>query len=202
MPCRVPVILMVTEALIQGCIQRDERAEYALYKALYPMLMGICARYERNTQDAAATLNAGFLKILTGLNARPSGAPFEAWARRIVINTVIDRYRRERPRREHEQLVDDPPTEVAVANDYLKEVEAEELRRVIASLPPMSRNVFNLFAIDGYPHAEIAELLQISEGTSKWHVNHARTLLKRALAERGRETPPTPKHHEQPERVR
>ena len=194
---------MVDEALIQGCIKRDERAEYALYKVLYPLMMGICARYERNPLDAAALLNQGYLKVLNGLASRPPQAPFEAWVRRIVINTVIDRYRREHDRRQHEQLVDTlPATDDHNANADLLEFGAEDLRRAITVLPPMTRNVFNLFAVDGYPHAEIAELLQISEGTSKWHVNHARTLLKRALAERGRVTTPTPKPDEQPERVR
>ena len=71
----------------------------------------------------------------------------------------------------------------STANDHLREIEAEAFERMLQCLPPMSRNVFNLFAIDGYSHAEIAEMLMISTGTSKWHVSNARQILQKALIE-------------------
>ncbi|MCB0794876.1 MAG: sigma-70 family RNA polymerase sigma factor [Flavobacteriales bacterium] len=178
---------MVTEALINGCIHRDAKAQYGLYRALYPVMMSICLRYQKDEQEAAATMNQGFLKILQNLKKRPDHVPFEAWARRIIINTVIDAYRRERRRREaevdlNEGSFDDHATNGV--NDYLHDMEAEALEELMNAVPPTSRNVFNLFAVDGYSHAEIADLLGISQGTSKWHVNHARQLLRKVLAER------------------
>jgi RNA polymerase sigma-70 factor (ECF subfamily) len=173
---------MVTEKLLARCARHETKAQYELYRVLYPMMMSICTRYERNRQDAADRMNQGFLKILQNLDHRRPEVPFEAWSRRILINTVIDAFRRERERRSTEIL--DVPLDSSSGseiNEYLKHMEAEAFARLVQQVPPMSRHVFNLFAIDGFAHAEIAELLGISEGTSKWHVSHARSILQQAI---------------------
>lgn len=175
---------MIKDTLIAACIQGQPKAQEELYRALYPVMMSICSRYERNRQDAAALLNHGFLKVLRNLHKRRPEVPFEPWVRRIMINTVIDGFRRQRERRSTEVLEMPDDTTNSDVNDYLRHMEAEAFAELLHRLPPMSRNVFNLFAIDGMPHAEIAERLQISEGTSKWHVANARTILKKAIAER------------------
>lgn len=176
------IAAMITEALVTRCIRRDPKAQHELYTVLYPKLMAICCRYERNRQDAAATLNQGFLKILQNIDARRPEVPFEPWARRIVINTVIDGYRRNKERKAQETMdvtIDD--ADHRDVNGYLAHMEAEAFAELLLRLPPMSRNVFNLFAIDGFAHKEIAELMGISEGTSKWHVSHARSILQQAI---------------------
>ena len=100
-----------------------------------------------------------------------------------MINTVIDDFRRGKDRRVHEVVNEPIDTSASVeANDYLEHMEAEAFAELLMNVPTMSRNVFNLFAIDGYSHAEISEMLGISEGTSKWHVSHARSILRKALA--------------------
>lgn len=173
---------MVSEALIARCARQESKAQYELYRALYGMMMGICTRYERDRQEATARMNQGFLKILTNLDQRRPEVPFDAWARLVMINTVIDAFRRSRDRRAHE-ILDLPPEHVdgSEPNAYLQHMEAEAFARLLSRVPPMSRNVFNLFAIDGYPHQEIARMLGISEGTSKWHVANARVILQKAL---------------------
>ena len=172
------------QTLIARCIRKDAKAQYELYRALYPMMMSVCTRYERNKQDAVAMMNAGFLKILDRISERRPEVPFEPWARRIVINTVIDAFRNTRQRKAVESLDEEMDgTNASEVNEYLQHMEAEAFAELLLRVPPMSRNVFNLFAIDGHSHAEIAQLLDISEGTSKWHVNHARGVLQRALAE-------------------
>lgn len=175
---------MVSEELLSRCARRETKAQYELYRALYSMMMSICTRYERNRQDAADRMNHGFLKILQNLDKRKPGVPFEAWSRRIIINTVIDGFRRERERRSIESA-DMQVSELPVAeiNDYVKQMEAEAFAALLQQVPTMSRRVFNLSAVDGFTHAEIAELLGISEGTSKWHVSHARSILQRAIAD-------------------
>lgn len=176
---------MVDEKLIARCIREEPKAQYELYRALYGTLMAICSRYERNRQDATAKLNQGFLKILTGLGRKRSEVPFEHWARRIMVNTVIDDYRKERERKSvetMEQRMEDLDT--STVNEFLVGMEAEDFAALLDRVPPMSRSVFNLFAIDGFPHAEIAAMLGISEGTSKWHVSHARNILQQAIAAR------------------
>ncbi|MEO8068202.1 MAG: RNA polymerase sigma factor [Flavobacteriales bacterium] len=172
------------QTLIARCVRKDPKAQYELYRALHPMMLSVCARYERNKQDAVAMMNAAFLKILDRIGERRPEVPFDAWARRIVINTVIDAFRRSKQRKAVEVL-DDVYDEgnTLEANDYLQQMEAEAFADLLLRVPPMSRNVFNLFAIDGHSHAEVAQMLEISEGTSKWHVNHARGILQRALAE-------------------
>lgn len=174
---------MITDALIARCARQEPKAQYELYRALYGLMMSICTRYERNHQDAVARMNHGFLKVLNNINARRPDVPFTAWVSRILINTVIDDFRRNKDRKTHEilhvPLEEHGSSEI---NEYLHHMEADALADLLMQLPPMSRNVFNLFAIDGYAHAEIAEMLGISEGTSKWHVSHARDVLRKALA--------------------
>jgi RNA polymerase sigma-70 factor (ECF subfamily) len=100
-----------------------------------------------------------------------------------MINTVIDDYRRNKKRKEqeliHENVSELDHTEV---NEYLQHMESEAFAELLLSVPPMSRDVFNLFAMDGYSHQEIATMLDISEGTSKWHVSNARSILQKAIA--------------------
>lgn len=174
---------MVDEELIARCIREEPKAQSALYRALYGTMMSICSRYERNKQDAVAMMNQGFLKILTHLGQRRPEVPFEAWVRRIMINTVIDGHRQRKPQREHEQLDAGPePQDMSEVNEYLREMEAEAFAELLQRVPGMSRRVFNLHVMDGYAHAEIATMLGISDGTSKWHVANARKLLQEALA--------------------
>lgn len=176
---------MITEALLDRCARGDAKAQYALYRLLHPAMMAICARYERDRQNAASTMNQGLLKIFSNLGKRPADVPFDPWARRIMINTVIDRFRRAKNTIESRSIDAEPDdASMTEANGYLQQMHADDFADLLLRLPPVSRNVFNLFAIDGYSHAEIATLLGISEGTSKWHVHHARTTLQRALLQR------------------
>lgn len=178
----------IPAALIEACLRQDRKAQSELYRRCFGVLMGICMRYLSNEQEAVATLNQGFLKILHGLKDRNPNAPLEAWMRRIMINTVIDEYRRQRKYHEKMQVEDFGETTAydgyVDVNEADQRLDAEELEQMIQALPPMSRQVFNLYAVDGYSHREIAELLGISEGTSKWHVSSARSQLKAHLAQR------------------
>ncbi len=178
---------MVPETLITRCARQEPKAQYELYRALHGLMMSICTRYERNRQDAVARMNQGFLKVLQNIGDRRPGVPFDAWVSRIMINTAIDDFRKQRNRREQEVVME--PVEdgrAAMVNEYLRDMEAEAFAALLDRVPPMSRNVFNLHAIDGYAHAEIAELLQISEGTSKWHVANARAILQKVIAQQAK----------------
>ena len=174
---------MVDESLIARCLKQEPKAQYEMYRALYGQLMGVCSRYERNRDDALDRMNQGFLKILSNLDKRRPEVPFELWTRRIMINTVIDSHRQGKQRRDMESL-DAPLDEgtLSEVNDYLKQMDADAFAAMLARVPEMSRRVFNLFAIDGFGHQEIAAMLGISEGTSKWHVSHARQVLQHAIA--------------------
>ena len=127
-------------------------------------------------------VNQGFFKILNSLDKRNPHAPLEAWMRRIMINTVIDEFRRQRRHREtisYEYFGDSTHYEDFVDyNEADRRLDAAEIETMVQQLPDVSRQVFNLYAIDGYSHKEISEWLGISVGTSKWHVSHARKQLK------------------------
>lgn len=174
---------MINDSIIAGCVRKEPKAQYELYRALYAMMMSICTRYERDRQEAAATMNQGFLKILENVGSRRPDVPFEPWARRILINTVIDAHRRGKERKAMgSEDIEGHEAEGADINDYLKHMEAEAFADLLLRVPAMSRTVFNLFAIDGFTHAEVAEMLGLSEGTTKWHVSNARSILRNAIA--------------------
>ena len=151
------------------------------------MLMGVCLRYERNKEDADALVNEGFLKIVTSLEKYDAEVPFEAWIRRIMINTIIDKHRKNKKDKEHLQYTDfedDPATDAKSVeyNEAALRFDAEELEEMVRQLPEVTRKVFNMHVIDGYSHKEIAAELEVSVGTTKWHVANARKLLKEKIA--------------------
>jgi len=147
--------------------------------------MGVSMRYHKQKDDAAAMVNQGFLKIVNNLEKYDSEIPFEYWIKRIMINTLIDDFRKNKKFKElieHHDFTDRNAFQDLVNyNEADEQFEAEELRQMIQLLPNVSQKVFNLFAIDGYSHREIAERMGISEGTSKWHVSFARKKLQEMI---------------------
>ncbi|MEZ4824864.1 MAG: RNA polymerase sigma factor [Bacteroidia bacterium] len=175
----------ISPELIRACIEEDRLAQSQLYRRCFNVLMGVCIRYMKNEEDAVAVLNMGFLKILKNLEKRRPEVPFEAWVRRIMINTVIDEFRKNKRRLETIDYSDFEggsfPEDFIDLNEAEQKFDAEALTQMIQQLPEMSRKVFNLFAIDGYNHKEIGEMMGISDGTSKWHVSFARTRIKEMI---------------------
>lgn len=149
--------------------------------------MGVAMRYKTNPEDARSIVNQGFLKIFSNIEKYTFQGPFEAWIRRIMINTLIDDFRKiqkETLRIKHIDFTD--LNGIDYGFDFNKAeqlLQLEQLDALIHQLPLMTRNVFNLYAIDGYKHKEIAELFDISIGTSKWHLANARKKLMAMLQE-------------------
>lgn len=179
--------MLIDQELIQRCIAQERRAQHELYKKCFSILMSVCIRYEKNRTDAEALLNMGFLKIVTKLDKYQTSIPFEAWIRRIMINTVIDEYRKNKKEQETIEYTDFEDYHYNRSIDYNaadKLFDAEELQIMINDLPTVSKRVFNLHVIDGYSHKEISDMLEISVGTSKWHVSNARKLLKERIEQK------------------
>jgi RNA polymerase sigma factor (sigma-70 family) len=175
----------INQELITACLKSERKAQFELYHQCYSVLMGVCIRYKNNREDAIEILNQGFLKVLNNLNKYEEKVPFEAWIRRIMINTIIDEYRKGKKASE---LVKYTDFETGAHNerhvDYNeadKQLDAEELEDMLKQLPPISQKVFNLYAVDGYSHKEVSEMLDISVGTSKWHVSFARAKLQKMI---------------------
>ena len=175
----------INPQLLKDCMNGDRRGQFQLYKSCFNLLMGVCIRYRKSEDEAASILNIGFLKILNNLNKYKKEVPFDAWIRRIMINTIIDDFRKNRKVRELIEHTDfseyETGTELIDFNQADQLFDAEQLERFIRNLPPVSQKVFNLYAIDGYAHKEIADLLGISEGTSKWHLSSGRKKIQEMM---------------------
>ncbi|HFA48390.1 MAG TPA: sigma-70 family RNA polymerase sigma factor [Bacteroidetes bacterium] len=180
---------MIDQQLLHDAEQGDRRAQFLMYKRCFNVLMGVCMRYRRSEEEAAAMVNEGFLKVIQKLEKYKPEVPFDAWIRRIMINTLIDDFRKNR--KVNELIESRDFTEhknqkgMVELNTADLQFDASQLEAMIRQLPPMSMKVFNLFAIDGYSHKEIGELLNISDGTSKWHLSSARQKLKTMLEKEG-----------------
>lgn len=169
--------------LIAKCIKQDRRGEYELYKLSYSYLMSICLRYNKDKDTASEILNMGFMKILKNMASYNPEIPFKVWIRRIMINTLIDEYRKQKREKEHVTYVEQyyDSTDYADVNDALSNISCKQIYDEINKLPQATKQVFNLYIIDGYSHKEVGEMLGISEGTSKWHLNAARQKLKEQI---------------------
>lgn len=172
--------MIIQPTLIALCIKQDRKAEYELYKLTYSYLMSICMRYSKDKDTASESLNMGFLKILKNIASYKSEIPFKSWIRRIMVNTLIDEYRKNKREREKVTYVEEyyDSSDFSDVNEALSRINYNQLLTQINLLPEATKKVFNLFAIDGYSHKEIGVMLSISEGTSKWHLNAARQKLK------------------------
>jgi RNA polymerase sigma factor (sigma-70 family) len=175
----------ISANLLNACRRNDRKAQNELYKSCFSVLMSVCVRYQKDESEARAALNQGFLKILNHLEHYNPKVPFEAWIRRIMINTLIDEYRKTQKERQRTEYVDFSATDTfndAVDFNLADQLfDAQAVTALVQQLPPTTQKVFNLYVIDGYSHKEIAEMLGSSEGTTKWHLSTARQTLKNLL---------------------
>ncbi|MBD2768609.1 RNA polymerase sigma factor [Hymenobacter sp. BT664] len=179
-----PPIAPVDEALLAACRRGESAAQYQLYQRLAYRLLGVCLRYCPNRAEAEDALQNTFVKIFTRLDQYRGQGPFEAWARRIAVTTALHaveqhRLRHPTPGTDPDDLAADLPSAEPSA---LESLAAEDLLALLNTLPPGYRTVLNLYAVEGYSHQEIAELLGIAEGTSKSQLARARRLLESRLA--------------------
>ena len=168
--------------LISKCKNKDIRAEYELYKECFALLMGICSRYTVNKDDAVDLLNRAYLKILNNLEKFDESKSFEKWAKSIMVNTVIDEFRKAKNYKELfvQGDMDDLPTykHPYDLNDAEERLDAKDIMKEIKRLPDGCKEVFNLYVFEGLSHQEISKSLNIAESTSRWHLAKARTMLK------------------------
>ena len=162
--------------LIKGCIKQDMRCHKELYKAFYGFSMGICMRYAGNRDEATEVMNQGFFKVFTQIRSYDIRMPFKGWLGKIMRNVSIDFYRAK---------LKIAYTEDMEKADYVSDGDAvdsnlnyNDLLAMVQQLPDTYRIAFNLFAIDGYSHDEIASMLNISPDTSKSNLQRARRRLK------------------------
>lgn len=172
--------------LIGRCLKGDRKAENELYRVLYSFLMSICRRYIRQDEKARELLNIGFTRVLINIDKYQPVAPFQYWARRVMVNVLINEHKKEKLHYGNHAYVENyhDDEKFSEINNAIEKFDMSHIAGCIEKLPAATRQVFNLYIIDGYNHVEISDLLGISEGTSKWHLNAAREKLKKLLAEK------------------
>jgi RNA polymerase sigma factor (sigma-70 family) len=169
------------DELITGCRKRDSNAQKALYDIYSSKMYGLCYRYLKDAMEAEDVLIVAFTRIFERIEQFKGEGSFEGWIRRIVVNEALTSLRKRRS-----MYLDAELEKADYELDYSKledHLEAEDLMQLINALPTGYRIVFNMYAIDGYSHKEIADSLGISENTSKSQLSRARTYLQKALKE-------------------
>lgn len=170
------------DQLIQECIRGERTSQSRLYGLLAPRMFVVCLRYSRSREEAEETLQEGFIRMFEYLHQFKFSGSFEGWVRKIMVNCALQKYRS----KHHLHAVvnlDTAPTGSMADNETISaELGSKELLNMVQDLPPACRMVFNLYVFEGMKHREIAEMLGISEGTSKSNLSDARILLQKAVA--------------------
>jgi len=173
--------------LIDGCIRGDRKCQEKVYEMHYRKMLGVCMRYTRNTDEAKDLVQDGFIKVFTKLEKYNRSGSFEGWIRRIVVNNAIDSFRRKKNDfvlTDSEHVLDGGAEDQNMPgqeDEGFYNIKPENVLEAIQGLSPAYKAVFNLYVMENYSHKEIAEMLDISVGTSKSNLAKAKMNLKRNL---------------------
>ncbi len=165
------------QIIIQGCRRQELQSQQQLYKAFYPTMIKVCFRYAGDADGAGTIYNNAMLKVFKNINTYSEEGRLPGWIKAIVINCCIDFCKKKNIfRHTIPHIAED---EIHIEPEVFNMVSGKEVQQVIAQLPGATATVFRLFIYDGFTHKQIAEQLDISEGTSKWHVSEAKKMLKK-----------------------
>ncbi len=162
-------------------MEGNGKAQTELYRLFSRKMYGICLRYAKDTANAEDILQEGFVRVFTKIKQFEFKGSFEGWMRRIMVNTALEKFRKNDRLYPVEDL--SAYESMEYTEETLSSISADELMEMIQSLPPRYRMVFNLYAIEGYTHIEIGEMMNITEGTSKSNLSRARMILQKKVAE-------------------
>lgn len=169
-------------SIIDGCKNHDRKAQEQLYRQFYRVMMTLCLRYTKNDADALEVLNTGFYKAFKNIaKYDASQASIYTWIRTIIINSCLDFIKKKVSQVETREV--DEALSIDLPPDIISKMSANEILQLVRQLSPATQAVFNLYVIEGYNHNEIAGLMKISAGTSKWHLSEARKRLQKMLTE-------------------
>ena len=169
---------MNEEQLVKSCLRGEKSSQRHFYELHSRKMMGVCLRYANDVEDAEDFLQEGFIKVFEKLNSFEFKGSLEGWVRKIIINTILDRIRKQGKINftEHIELANSLEESPSV----YQQINVKELLKTIQELPLGYRTVFNLYAIEGYQHNEISKMLNISESTSKSQYSKAKEQLQLA----------------------
>jgi len=172
--------------IIEGCVRHDRKAQEVLYAQYSRFLLGVCMRYATDKAEAEDILQESFLKIFFNLKDFSGTGSFIGWLRKITVNTAITHYHKNLKYRYHVEIEEYVSEETGVASFEDDFFTSEELYMVLSELPAGYRMVFNLYAVEGYKHKEIAEKLGIDTNTSKSQYSRAKAVIRDKLGKLGR----------------
>jgi RNA polymerase sigma factor (sigma-70 family) len=168
------------EALIKGCLKADRNAQHNLYALLAKDMFIVCQRYSLNREDAEDSLQEGFIKVFDNIQQFRNEGPFQAWVRKIMVNCSLQKLR-SRPILYAIPHINIDDVDFKIDENITSMIEVKELVRMMQDLPPACKMVFNLYVFEGLKHKEIADLLGITNGTSKSNLFDARKILQKMI---------------------
>ncbi len=168
---------MTEEQLLAGCLKNNAAAQEALYSRFSPRMLGVCYRFARNREDAEDMLQEGFIKVFTQMYQYRNEGALEGWIRRIMVHTCINILKKNKKFTNSVDIIH--ATSLHVKEDMIPSImQAKQVVECIRMLPLGYRTVLNLYAIEGFSHKEIANLLDIEESTSRSQYTRAKSMLE------------------------
>jgi RNA polymerase sigma-70 factor (ECF subfamily) len=164
------------QQLLKECLKRKPEAQKRLYDHFAPSMLGVCFRYTKSLSDAEEVLQEGFIKVFTRLNQFKSDGELGGWIRKIMVNTALN-FLKTNQKYRYDLSFDEMPLHLVSTENPAVNLQTKELAELIRQLPTGFQTIFNLYAVEGYKHAEIASMLGISEGTSRSQYARARIIL-------------------------
>lgn len=174
------VLEMDDTTLVKECVIGNPRAQRALFDRFASKMLGVCIRYAKDTEQAEDILQDGFVKVFSKLKDFKSEGSLEGWVRRVMVNTALDQIRKN-GKMLGDISTDDVAYKLEDNDPIIETLMAQDLMKMIKAMPEGYKVVFNMFAIEGYSHAEIAETLGITESTSKSQYSRARAYLRERI---------------------
>ena len=171
---------MTEEAILQGCLKNEAAAQRELYNRYSPKMLAVCYRFAHNREDAEDMLQEGFIKVFSQMHTFQSRGAFEGWIRRIIVHTCINNLKKNKRFNESLDIVHAHGIQVR-EESVPSIVQAKQIVECIRILPIGYRTVLNLYAIEGYSHKEIADMLDIEESTSRSQYTRAKQMLEEIL---------------------
>ena len=171
---------MTDEELVTLCCKQDRKAQEMLFKMFSNRMLGVCSRYTDSIEEAEDILQEGFIKIFQKMDSFRNQGSLEGWIKRIMINTALDSFRKNKNLR-YQIDIESIEYTASETPHVIGAMGVKELLKMIKTMPPGFRTVFNLYAIEGYTHKEIGDMLGITESTSKSQYSRARVFLQKLL---------------------
>ena len=171
---------MTEEAILQGCLHNQPVAQRELYNRFSPKMLAVCYRFAHNREDAEDMLQEAFIKVFSQIHTFQNKGAFEGWIRRIIVHTCINHLKKNKRFNESVDIIN--ASAIQVREESIPSiVQAKQIVECIRLLPIGYRTVLNLYAIEGYSHKEIAEMLDIEESTSRSQYTRAKQMLEEIL---------------------